>query len=91
MMRIHYGGGSFLAGTDVATAVLEYSAALANAERAASLEVPAVDIDGNPEIIRMLLGPASQLYAEPVPHFDDADEHEFVARTAAATEALARS
>jgi hypothetical protein len=91
MMRIHYSGGSFLAGTDVATAVLDYSAALANAQRAAALDVPAWDVDGNAEIVKMLLGPASQLYAEPVPHSDESDDREFVVRTIAATEALSRS
>jgi hypothetical protein len=88
MMRVHYSGGSFLAGTDVATIMLEYSAALANAERAESVDVPAVDVDGNPEIIKMLLGPASQLYAEPVPHSGEAEDAEFVSRTQAALKEL---
>lgn len=90
MMRIHYGGGSFLAGDDVANSILDYSAALANAERADSIDVPAIDVDGNPEIIRMLLGPASQLFAEPVPHSVEAEDSEFVARTLAAAQGLTK-
>ncbi|MEO5921317.1 MAG: hypothetical protein ABIQ01_09260 [Pseudolysinimonas sp.] len=88
MMRVHYSGGSFLAATDVATTVLDYSAALANAERAQLVGVPAIDVDGNPEVIQVLLGPASQLYAEPVPHSGETDELEFVQRTRSAMELL---
>lgn len=90
MMRVHYGGGSFLAGNDVATTVLEYSAALANAARSASIDVPAIDVDGNRELIRMLLGPASQIYAEPVPHSVEAEDEDFVVRMRLATEELVR-
>lgn len=60
-----YGGGAFVTTDEVAEALLEYAAVLANAGRAATLDVPAVGAEG-PEVLKVLVGPASQIVAEPV-------------------------
>ena len=64
--RILYAGGSFLTGDGIAEAVLDYAAELANAGKAARLEVPALDLEQRPEQVSLVIGPASQLMAEPV-------------------------
>lgn len=56
--------GSFVTADDIAEALLEYAATLADAQRAATVHVPAVGID--PPGVTVLVGPASQLMAEPV-------------------------
>lgn len=66
MKRILYAGGSFLTGDDIADAVLDYAAELANAGKAARLDVPALDLEQRPERVSLVVGPASQLLAEPV-------------------------
>ena len=57
MKRVSYAGGSFVSGDRIVEAVTRFAAANANAERAAEIEVPAVDIDGRPQMIAVVLGP----------------------------------
>lgn len=64
--RILYAGGSFLTGDRIAEAVLDYAAELANAGKAAKLDVPALDLEQRPELVSLVIGPASQLLAEPI-------------------------
>jgi hypothetical protein len=68
MRRIRYAGGTFLTGDREAEAILRYAAALANANRAAPLSVPGLDEDGHVDHYEILMGPASQIMAEPAPH-----------------------
>ena len=67
MRQITYAGGTFLTGDAIAEALMEYAAALANADRAATVHVPAVD-NGDIVDVNVLIGPASQLMAENVAH-----------------------
>ena len=71
MRQITYAGGSFVTSDAVAQALLEYGAALANAARAATVHVPVVGLHGEGDNVAVLVGPASQLLAEP---YDGPDE-----------------
>jgi len=64
MRRIRYAGGTFITGDEAAAAVCDFAAALANAGRAAALDVPAVDEDGVPVDVEIVVGPASQVLSE---------------------------
>ena len=64
--RILYAGGSFLTGDGIADAVLDYAAELANAGKAAKLDVPALDLEQRREQVSLVIGPSSQLMAEPI-------------------------
>ncbi len=75
--RILYAGGSFLTGDGIAEAVLDYAAELANAGKAARLEVPALDLEQRPEQVSLVIGPASQLMAEPVSLGQEIDDDTF--------------
>jgi hypothetical protein len=69
MRQITYAGGSFITSDAVAQALLDYGAALANADRAATVHVPATGLPG--DNVAVLVGPASQLLAQP---YDGPDE-----------------
>jgi hypothetical protein len=77
MKRILYAGGSFLTGDGIADAVLDYAAELANAGKAAKLVVPALDLEQRPEFVALVVGPSSQLLAEPVAMGHELDDEEF--------------
>ncbi len=79
MRRVTYAGGSFVSGDRIVDVVARYAAANANAERAAEIDVPAVDIDGQPIKIGIVLGPASQLFSEPVLRERELEDDQFVA------------
>ena len=66
MKRILYAGGSFLTGDGIADAVLDYAAELANAGKAAKVDVPTLDLEQRKERVSLVIGPASQFLAEPV-------------------------
>lgn len=66
-MTIHYAGDAILLNDDLASAVVEYAAALARVGSSAELTVPVVTADGSVQSASMLLGPASQLIATPSP------------------------
>jgi hypothetical protein len=70
MHEISYAGGTFVTSDEVAEILLEYAAALANADRAASVEVPAAGLPTGEESMQILVGPASQLMSAPI----DSDE-----------------
>lgn len=66
MERIHYAGDELLTGTEIAQAVMEYAAVLAQQRTAASVEIPVRYPDGSVGTASLLLGPASQLVREHV-------------------------
>ncbi len=88
MKRVSYAGGSFISGDRIVDAVSRFAAANANAERAAEIEIPAVDIDGRVQMIGVVLGPASQMFSEPVLAETELEDEEFVARVDALTAQL---
>jgi hypothetical protein len=63
MKRITYGNGSFVTGDAIAEAVLDYAAALANANRSEHLTVPGRDAVTGAQVVEMVIGPASQILA----------------------------
>jgi hypothetical protein len=77
MKRILYAGGSFQTGDAIAHAVLDYAAELANAGKAAKIDVPALDFEQRPEQVSLVVGPASQMLAEPVTLGRELDDDEF--------------
>ena len=77
MKRILYAGGSFLTGDAIAHTVLEYAAELANAGKAAKIDVPALDLEQRPEQVSLVVGPSSQMLAEPVSLGQELDDDDF--------------
>ncbi|MDY7530036.1 MULTISPECIES: hypothetical protein [unclassified Cryobacterium] len=65
MKRIFYGGASFLTPDDVADALLELVTVLGISHTTETLDLPAVDDDGNTMIVTMLVGPMSALLSIP--------------------------
>lgn len=66
MHEVSYAGGSFVTSDEVAEALIDYAAALANAVRAATVDVPATGLAGGHGSLQVLVGPASQLMSSPV-------------------------
>jgi hypothetical protein len=88
MKRVSYAGGSFVSGDRIVDAVTRFAAANANAERAAEIEVPAMDVDGRVQMIGIVVGPASQMFYEPIVAQKELEDEEFVAQMEALTERL---
>lgn len=89
MHKIAYAGTVFYTGDRIATALLEYAAALARAGSAVAFTVPARTSDGELTRIEVLIGPASQLASEPVgdtgwPEIEDDDAVAELERSATA-------
>lgn len=81
MDRIHYAGNSFLTGTRIAHALLDYAQALAQVGASATIHVPTLNDDGSPGRSEVLIGPSSQLIASAeVSGNDDVTDDELVAR-----------
>jgi hypothetical protein len=66
MRSILYGGEEFLTGDDIADALLAYSRALGDEERAEIVEIPVREQDGTIVSAKFLIGPASQIVAKAV-------------------------
>ena len=66
MREIHYANGRLVTSDEVAAAVMEYAAALANRNEAATLDVPALGLDDGESRVELLVGPASQLMSQPI-------------------------
>lgn len=64
MKRILYAGGSVVTSDAVADVLLRYAVALANAGRADRVDVPAVDLEAQPTMMQLVIGPASQFAVE---------------------------
>jgi hypothetical protein len=86
--RIRYAGGSFVTGDGIADAVLDYAAELANAGKAAKLDVPTVDLEQRSELVSLVIGPASQLLAEPVAAHRELRDEVFVTNVRRRTRVL---
>jgi hypothetical protein len=65
MKRILYSNGSFVTGDRIVDAVFDYAAALARAGVADHLRVPGLGPDDTVRDYDLVIGPASQLMAEP--------------------------
>jgi hypothetical protein len=65
MREVAYAGGTFVTGDDIAEALLEYAAELANAARAATVHVPARGTLGQDVDVAIVIGPSSQLMSAP--------------------------
>ncbi len=72
MKAIHYGVDELITGDAIAAALVQYAQALAVASRAATVNIPVIDADGNTVVANVLLGPSSQIVALPYP--TDLDE-----------------
>lgn len=66
MKVINYAGTELVTGDDIAAAVMEYSAALAQESTAVAVEIPVLKDDGTRVMASILIGPASQIVAEHV-------------------------
>lgn len=71
MQRLHYTGDTLLVPDAVCEAILALASALADVQVSDVVRVPIVDEAGTLTEARMLIGPASQLYATPA---DDVTE-----------------
>lgn len=83
-----YGDNKVMTGDRIANAVLAYAAALGENGTTDIVEIPTADEDGAGAIVEVLLGPASQVMAEPAPDDelepgDDDLVNELTRRTAA--------
>ena len=91
MQRIHYAGDELVTGSEIAEALMEYAAVLAQQRTAASIDIPVVHADGSIGTASLLLGPASQLVSEPVEEVPgrEVTDHSLVQRLRRLTAALA--
>ena len=88
MKELQYAGGTLLMSDDGADAVLEYAEALALSDTSGIASMP-VARGGAREVARIVLGPASQLFAATLPaEHVELDDSEEIAVIAAATRAL---
>ncbi|BDV31242.1 hypothetical protein [Microbacterium terricola] len=79
MDRITYTAESFLTGSDIAHALLDYAQALAETGSAATVEIPTLQDDGTVSRAEVLVGPSSQLMATRVSgNFDEIVDHTLV-------------
>lgn len=74
MKAIHYAAEKVVTGDAIANALVQYAAALARRETAATVEIPVRYPDGSEHVVSILLGPASQIVAVP----EESDQHELV-------------
>lgn len=65
MQKLYYAGGFILLGDSVCDAVVEYAQALADVGKSDLVVVPALSDEGLRGTVRLLIGPASQLFAAP--------------------------
>jgi hypothetical protein len=63
MKRVSYAGATFLTADEAADALVHLTAALGRAQHAQVVELPAVRDDGRPQVVFLVVGPASQLVA----------------------------
>lgn len=89
MQLIMYAGGEFLTGDEIADALLEYSRALGEEDKAQLVQIPIRDSDGTQTTARFLIGPASQIVAKSVSSgSDELVDEEVVARLRSLTRGL---
>jgi hypothetical protein len=79
MQKLYYAGGFMLLGDAVCDAVVEYAQALADVGKSDLVVVPALSDEGLRGTVKLLIGPASQLFAAPaVDRGADLDDDEAV-------------
>jgi hypothetical protein len=66
MKLILYAGSRLVTGDEISTAVLDYCAALADADTAETVEIPVLTAEGVRSHATLLVGPSSQIVAEDV-------------------------
>lgn len=71
MLQLHYAGETVLMADEVCDALLRYARALADTHTSDIVTVPVVTEAGEVSMAEFLLGPASQLFAVPVPGMKD--------------------
>lgn len=64
-MKLYYSSGYMLVGDKVCSALMEYASALADVKRSDLVTVPAMSDEETRGFAKLLLGPASQLFAAP--------------------------
>lgn len=91
MDKITYAGESFLTGSAIAHALMDYAQALAQVAGSAMVEFPALDDAGEPVRSEILLGPASQILSTTVStDREEVEDADLVARLARAADELRR-
>ncbi|WP_309067076.1 hypothetical protein [Microbacterium sp.] len=81
MQIITYAGDEYLTGDAIASALLAYSRALGEEDRAEVVEIPIRDEDGSVVTAKFLIGPASQIVAKSVTgHGPELEDPELVQR-----------
>jgi hypothetical protein len=81
MDRITYAGDSFLTGSEIAHAVLDYAQALAQVGTSGTVRIPTLEDSGNIGHVEILIGPASELVtAEVSTDFEEVTDTELVQR-----------
>jgi hypothetical protein len=78
MMQIEYAGKSLLTSDKIANTMLHYTTTLATTGGAIAVDVPGITDDGLPGTFKMLLGPSSQIIAEPTEREGDIEGRAFV-------------
>ncbi len=77
MKQLRYGERTWLVGDAVTDALLDHAAALARADLAEHVVLQVLDINGMPEQIEFVLGPATMMVAElAAEEFDEPDNAE---------------
>ena len=66
MKLIVYAGSRLMTGDEIAVAVLDYCAALADADTAETVEIPILTMEGHRAHATLLVGPSSQIVAEDI-------------------------
>jgi hypothetical protein len=88
-MTIVYAGGELMTGDEIAQALLTYSQALAQSSTASTVEIPTLDDDGKRLMVKVLVGPSSQIMAKPTEsEFGELRDPDVVAHLAAMTARL---
>ena len=64
MKLINYAESSWLLGDEAADLLIEYSVIMARGANADSVEVRALDADGAPQTVSLLLGPATMMTSQ---------------------------
>ncbi len=79
MKQIVYAGSRLMTGDEIAIAVLDYCAALADAGTAETVEIPVLSGEGHRTKATLLVGPSSQIVAEDVDTaYEEVIDHDVV-------------
>lgn len=65
MQKLYYAGGFVLLGDKVCSALMEYASALADVRRSDLVTIPAMSDEETRGSARLLIGPASEIFAAP--------------------------